>query len=330
MRIIRYKENLLDECAAFWWTIYEHMPYVHRPDGHQTINTPPIGPAYFAKTLQEGFENASYWLGNAVTDDSVFLAADEGRMAGILVCSIDEEKRTGNILSAYVQRDHRGREIADALLSEALERFREQGLRRAVAAPCGSMEVECPIHLALLDAGFAWQNDWRPSCPEEEHGVFLGGSLEGFRLQPEISEKIEGLRQEGIEIEQVTADQLRNLRRLDTGENVSVAEDDWPGLGPVSYVALVNDCVVGWLPEVGTFEDEERIIGGVVPVVIPTYRRRGIGKTLYHLGIEEVVRQGAQYGWTATEIHNPARLIYHSVGFRYWYTCFSRMSKRLR
>jgi hypothetical protein len=38
------------------------------------------------------------------------------------------------------------------------------------------------------------------------------------------------------------------------------------------------------------------------------------GKVRHHLGTAEVVRQGAQYGWTATKIHNPARLIYRPVG----------------
>ena len=49
MKIVRFNENLLDACAEFWWSIYEDMMYVHRPDGYQTVNTPPIGPGYFVK-----------------------------------------------------------------------------------------------------------------------------------------------------------------------------------------------------------------------------------------------------------------------------------------
>ncbi|MBM3240069.1 GNAT family N-acetyltransferase [Candidatus Poribacteria bacterium] len=81
--------------------------------------------------------------------------------------------------------------------------------------------------------------------------------------------------------------------------------------------------------EMGVNTDEGRVLGLTTPKVIPSYRRRGIGKVLYHLGIEEVVRQGAQYGYTVTGIHNPARLIYRSVGFKYWYTHFWEMSKQL-
>ncbi|MBC8232893.1 GNAT family N-acetyltransferase [bacterium] len=336
MRIVRYNENMLDECAEFWWSIYKDMPYVHRPDGYQTINTPPIGPnpEYFVKYLKSGLSTdymgsplgAKHW-GGEVTDDSIVLAVDEGRVSGILVNSIDREKLTGNILSAYVQRDNRGREIADCLLSEALERFRKMGLHRVVAAPdqTKTLEVECPMHLALLDAGFAWENDWEPGYPMHEYCVLLGGSYEDFRLQPEIKQKIEWLDEEGIPIERVTADGFDNLRRFDTGEKPTLSDD-------VTFVALYwGDTVVGWLPELRTREDEfGRILGGAVPEVIPKFRRRGIGKALYHLGIEEAVRQGAQYGYTGTNIHNPAHLLYRSIGYRYWYTSFNMVSKRLR
>jgi len=336
MKIVRFNENMLDECAEFWWSIYKDMPYVHRPDGYQNINTPPPGPdaKYFVERLKAGLSGndmgaplgAKHWAGE-VNDDSIVLAVNEGKVEGILVSSIDREKLTSNILSAYVQRDNRGREIAGRLLGEALERFRKMGLNRVVAAPdqTKSLEVECPMHLALLDAGFAWEGDWEPGYPMHEYCVFLGGSLEKFRLQPEIKQKIEWLDEEGIPIERVTADGFDNLRRFDTGEKPTLADE-------VTFVALYwGDTVVGWLPEVRTYEDEfGRIIGGAVPEVIPNFRRRGIGKVLYHLGIEEVVRQGAQYGYTGTNMHNPARLIYRSVGYQYWYTTFNMMSKRLR
>lgn len=330
MRIIRYNKNLLDECAEFWWNIYEHMPYAHCPDGWPTINTPPIGPdpEYFVKHLRAGLSGShtQHWRGD-VTDNSVILVEDEGKVAGILISSIDHEKHAGNIMSAYVQRNRRGREIADYLLSEALERFRKMGLHRAVAAPDHgkSLEVECPMHLTLLDAGFAWEDDWEPGYPMHEYSVFLGGSLGEFHLQPEIQQKIQRLDEKGIQIKRVTSEQFDALRRFDTGERPALHSN-------VTFVALYwGDTVVGWLPEVHTREPDEygRILGEAVPEVIPSFRRRGIGKVLYHLGIEEVAKQGAQYGFTGTNMHNPAHLIYRSVGFRYWYTSFNQMARRL-
>ena len=331
MSIIRYNENMLDACAEFWWSIYEHMPYVHRPDGWVTINTPPIGPEFFGEHLKAGFSGASYWHGD-VTDESVILIEDAGKIEGILVCSIDKEKLTGNILSCYVRRDYRGREIAEHLLNEALEHFRLLELHKAVETR--ALEVECPIHLAMLDAGFSWEENWEQPPGELDKGfiydwptyqVFLGGSLEGFRLQPEIKEKIEKLRKEGIVIEHLSNDELRERRRLDNNQP--------PELNPHTpdlFAALADGRLVGWLFEMGVETDEERVMGGATPEVIPSYRRRGIGKVLYHLGIEDAVQHGAQYGYTCTGIHSPARLIYRSIGFRYWYTAFWDMSMRLR
>ena len=341
MRIIRYNENMLDACAEFWWSIYEDMPYAHRPDGYPVVNTPSVGPQYFVEFLEEALSGAhtGHW-GGEVTNDSIVLAIEEEKVEGILVSSIDREKLTGNILSAYMQRNHRGREIAGHLLTEALEHFGKMGLHRAVAAPGKgrSMEVECPIHLALLDAGFAWgiwENDWQPVCVGEQYGVFLGGWLEGFRVQPEIKEKVEKLRQESISIERVPAHEFCNLRRLDTGEKFGAdwapaTEVDWE---PVTFVALVDGYAVGWLQmglDTSETEAPGAVAGEVIPSVLPSYQRRGIGKVLYHLGIEELVRQGMRCGLTATGIYNSARLIYQSIGYRYWYTCFSRMTKRLR
>lgn len=330
MRIVAFDEDHMYACAEFWWKVYRNLPYVHRPDGYQTINTPPTGPdpGYFVKHLKAGLSgrNTNHWEGT-VTSESIILAMDRERVAGILVSSIDDKKLSGNILSAYVQRDQSGWEVADRLLSEAIERFRKRGLRRAVASPgpSKSMEVECPIHLALLDAGFSWVNDWVPAYPNETYGVFLGGSLENFHLIPEIENKIAELHREGILIERCAANRFCYLQRLDTGENVGDLHGD------ITFIALVDGCVVGWLPEVVVYGADEygRVTGEVVPEVIPIYRRRGIGKVLYHLGIEEVVRRGATCGWTATEIYNPARLIYRSIGYRYWYTAFSRMSRLL-
>jgi len=316
---------MLDVCAELWWSLYKDMPYAHGPDGYPTINTPPIGKEYFVKHLKASLSgcDTQRWAGE-VTDDSIVLAEDEGKVKGILVCSTDHERLTGNILSAYMRRDARGLEIADGLLNEALERFRKMGLHRVVAGPGGAglrdartLEAECPIHLVLFDERFAW-NNWSLWSMDgwqwdQEYCVFLGGSLDGFRLRPEITEKIEKLCKDGIVIERVTAERFNNLQCFDPSYGQLNTDSD------VTFVALVDDFVIGWLSEVRTWTDEYgRVMGIATPNVIPIYRRRGIGKVLCHLGTEEVVRQGAQYGWGGTEIHSPGRLIYRSLGYRYW------------
>ena len=63
--------------------------------------------------------------------------------------------------------------------------------------------------------------------------------------------------------------------------------------------------------------------------VIPSYRRRGIGKVLFHLAIEEMVRRGATHGFGGAGIYDPLRLIMKSVGYQYWYAAFPEMTKEL-
>ena len=329
MRVTRLTENMFDACAEFWWSLYRDTQYVHRPDGYQTLNTDPIGPQYFLKYLDDGLSNdyPDHWQGR-VTDDSIVIAENGGKIEGVLVSAIDRDKQTGSILSAYVSRDAQGRKIAECMLVEALNRFRDLGLRGAKAAPGGrSMEVECPIHLALLQSGFGWEGNWDPACPDETYGVFLGGSLAQFSVDGEIHRRAEQLKNEGIKIERVERNHFPSLRRLDTGDLVDSIDDR--DANKCAFVALVDGLAVGWTFEVMVFEDEGRKLCKVGPEVIPSYRRRGIAKILHHLGIEEAVRRGATGGWTATGIFNPARIIYHSVGWRYWYTSFGNMSTLL-
>lgn len=93
----------------------------------------------------------------------------------------------------------------------------------------------------------------------------------------------------------------------------------------VTFVALMDGHLVGWIGELIANGDDCGQTGGAVPFVLPKHRRKGIAKPLYHLAMEEAVRHGAEWGWTATEIHNPARFIYRSIGYRHWYTGYTHI-----
>ena len=103
----------------------------------------------------------------------------------------------------------------------------------------------------------------------------------------------------------------------------------------VTFIALKDNLVVGQAQSVITWTDwaEEppngRILGETVPFVVPRFRQRGIGKVLYHLGIEEIVKHGAECGFTTTREDNPARFIYRSIGYNYWYVSICGLMKRL-
>ena len=340
MVVVHYEERLLEPCTQFWWDLYRDLPYVHRPDGYQNVNGPPIGPDYFVRHLQAGLSNQhpDHWHG-AVTPESIFVATDRGAIEGLLVASIAAEREAGHILSAYVACEAHGREVARALLSAALSSFGARGLQSTVAAPAVGMSLEAhsPIHLALLDEGFAWHDNWQspPDAGGYAHvrawpayGVFLGGSLEGFRVGPQIREHVQRLAADGVVVESIGAEAFRGLARADTGERLGACDGD------VSFVALQGGRAIGWLWELKTWTDwaegpNARVMGAAVPEVVPEWRRQGIGKVLYHLGIEECVRRGARAGWTGTAVCNPARMIYRSVGYNYWYHAYNVMSRRL-
>lgn len=207
--------------------------------------------------------------------------------------------------------------------------------------------MESPIHLALLDAGFAWENNWefRPEGMDDEvawvipgYGPYLGGSLEGFAVSDQIRARVRAFEAEGIEVRRCAAEDFASLVRFDTGRRVhgEPGEEGCDGTieGSCTYAAFQEGRAVGWLWEVATSscwaeEGTPRVMGGCVPMVIPQCRNRGIGKVLYHLGMGEVVRQGARYGWTATSVHSPARRIYRSIGYEYWHLAFNMMFRRL-
>ena len=206
MKVVELNEDLLDACAEFWWGIYQDRPYVHRPDGYDWTNGDPIGPHYFVNHLRAGLDagHSAHWHGE-VKQESIFVALEGAQPAGVLVSSVDAETQTGTILSAFAETTGHGRTVAEHLLQTALARFEALGLSVAVAGmPTKTIEVDSPIHLALRDAGFTWDaRRW----PDAGYGVFLGGSIEGFSVRPEINEKIEILRREGIEIRRCTPEE---------------------------------------------------------------------------------------------------------------------------
>lgn len=122
MNVSSFSEARRDECADFWWHLYEHLPYVLRPDGYQNVNSSKhIDPDYFLRYLDSGLNKPAtrHW-GGEVRDDTIFLATDDETLLGLMVCAIDIEASKGSILSAYMQRDQVGRHIADQLVDSAL------------------------------------------------------------------------------------------------------------------------------------------------------------------------------------------------------------------
>jgi len=335
MKITSYRNSMLDSWTELWWNLYGDKPYVMRPDGFQATNTARIGPQYLGEYLLRGLgQETGQWFGR-VLPESIFVACDGSKVQGVLITSVNYSNVTGNILSAFAERNQRGLQTTHALLKTALSYFRELGLREAIT-PTSSLEVESPIYLSLLEEGFTWHGNWEQGgdMPEDMviraypgYLVFMGGSLEDFELKPEIKQAIACLHAQGVDFEVLSVDQLGERRRADTGQ----PPDELNPQGSIpSSAAVVDGSLVGWIGHIGVAQEDSGMAARACGMhVIPDYRGRSIGKVLYHLGIQAMVRRGAEYGYECAGLCSPSRLILHSVGYRYWYIGFMPMTKSL-
>lgn len=323
MKLTKYNQNMMDEYTEFWWELYRDKPYIVRPDGYQDINDPTVGSKVFGENLNSGLRSdySDHWCGE-VTPDGITVAEDNGKIVGILVCSIDRENLTGTILSGFMRQDLHGREVAKLLLDDAAERFRKLGLKKAVVGDSDALEVERPLHIVALEAGFAWQDCWdQPEhgywdIAHRGYGTVMGMWFRDFELRPEIKQKLEQLEKQGITIQSLTLDELRQCKRLDTDQPPG---DLQPEADPC-YGAFLGDRLVGWLAWT--------CICGLK--VIPNYRRKGIGTVLLHLVTDEMAREGGVYDFTVVRLYSPTRILLQSAGYQYWYLGYSGIWKELQ
>jgi ribosomal protein S18 acetylase RimI-like enzyme len=329
MQIVSYNDNLLEQCTELWWRLYGDRPYVIRPDGYQMMNTARIGPEFFEKWLKKSLN----WFGK-VDNESIFVAKNQGRVVGMLVSSVNHDEYAGNILVSFTNRDNTGREVTEELTQKALSYFQELGLHSANVGMSWALEVESPIYLAALEAGFSWQDNWEQSEDESWNPLVraypgfllqLGSSLDGFELSAEIRRTIASLNKQGVDFKMMSVDEIGEYQRADTKKPPDDLNPSIP-----SSVALVNGELVGWIEHIGVAQEDPGMAARACGLqVIPSFRRRGIGKALYHLGVQAMVEHGAEYGYEQAGVYSPARLILRSVGYRYWYTSFWEMTKSL-
>jgi len=335
VEITSYHNSMLDDWTELWWNLYGDKPYVMRPDGYQAMNTARIGPQYLEEYLVRGLgQETEQWFG-WVSPESIFVACDGGKVQGILITSVNYSDMTGNILSAFAERNQRGLQITHALLKAALSYFRKLDLREAIT-PTSCLEVESPIYLSLLEEGFAWHDNWEQGGDTygdmvirayPGHLVYMGRLLEDFELKPEIKQSIECLHTQGVDFEVLSVDQLSERPRADTGKPPDELN---PKNSIPSSAAIVDGSLVGWIGHIGVAEEDSGMAARACGIhVIPDYRRRGIGKVLYHLGIQAMVGRGAEYGYGSAGICSPSRLILHSAGYQCWHIGFMPMTKSL-
>ena len=337
MRVTRYSEDRLDDCAAFWWQLYEERPYVVRPDGYEHPRTSTVGRDTFVDQIADalGGRDPSHWRGH-VSPETILLAVEAERVCGILLAATKDEEATGYIRSGFMTHDGKGMVVADALLDRMLSCLCDIGMKRAVLGPSYALEVESPLHIAALNVGFACDGKWARTIGQEDLGtrsdpgyvIWMGGPIRDFKVTEEIHQEIERLREEGITVRQCTLSEIQELRRLDTGQPPDIDECETEFF----FVALSDGRLVGWTGHTPCREGQPQIMappGGANMRVVPSHRRRGIGTVLFHLATAEYARLGAEYGYVGAGVYDPLRRIMRSVGYRYWYTAFPEMTKDL-
>jgi len=166
-------------------------------------------------------------------------------------------------------------------------------LEKALLGPSWALEAESPLHIAALDAGFACEDMWTRIIGEEDlaqmsdtgYEVYMGGPLKHFRLGTEIKQTIKRLGEQGLTFRRCTVEKAQSLKRLDTGQPPEIDERE-----EVVIVAYTDERVVGWTRQTPCREAPEIMAPfGRAMYVLPSYRRRGIGKVLFHLATEEMV-----------------------------------------
>jgi len=337
MHVINYDGKWLTECTDFWWSLYSWKPYVVRPDGYEHPNVASTCPETFVRQLDDAFSrrSLSHWCGE-VTPESIFLAKTKAGVAGIMITATNRDEATGYIRSGFMPCDATGTRAAALLLDETLDYLRKRGVRNAILGPTWALEIESPLHIAALNAGFVCGDRWARTLEPDDVGmrfdtgyeIYMGGNLQGFTVPPEIKMQAASLSVEGITFRCCTLAEAKGLRRLDNGE----PPDLEPQLEFV-FVALAKNRMVGWTGKTPCRDQPEVMAspGGADGLfVIPSYRRRGIGKVLFHLATEEIVRRGATHGFGGAGIYDPLRLIMKSVGYQYWYAAFPEMMKELK
>ncbi|NKB72380.1 MAG: GNAT family N-acetyltransferase [Candidatus Latescibacteria bacterium] len=338
MQVTKYSEDRLNDCAAFWWQLYHGRPYLVRPDGYEHPKTPSVGRDTFVDQIEGalGGRQLSHW-GGEVSPETILLAVEAERVCGVILAAIKEEEETGYIRSGFMGHDSKGMGVAEALLDRMLSRLCDMGMKKAVLGASGALEAESPLHIAALNAGFACAEKWVRIVDQEDlgtrpdpgHIIWMGGPIKDFKVGEEMHREIERLRGEGITLRQCTLPEVQGLRRQDTGQPPDIDESDTEFF----FVALCDGQLVGWTGHTPCRSGQPEIMappGGPHNMrVVPSYRRRGIGKVLFHLATAEYVRLGAEYGYGGAGVYDPLRRIMRSVGYQHWYAAYPEMSLKL-
>jgi GNAT superfamily N-acetyltransferase len=221
----------------------------------------------------------------------------------------------------------------------------------SVLAERGKSEVSFPVYhrmpIALIrsihiDSG---PYSFLRACGYEDisHELVFYNDIRHFRLQDWLIERQERLEGEGLSFtwyqSQDRLDLLGFMEREFPGAWKAIIETAVSGASlPEILLALTSGHIVGFI---GPFDVRERgrfyfstdsrtgwgSFGS--PGVASTFRQRGIGTVLWHLGLDHLRRSGAEFSEYGTGLDNPAQHLYFHSGARLIEISCEDMRRRL-
>lgn len=266
----------------------------------------------------------------AITRDPNFLpsgavvATDSGVLIGLAIGYVQTidfhgegnvEAKPGRLAGITVKPSHQRKGIGRRLL-EAVE----TSLAEAGKAEIAFETYRMPIALArgpYLDSGpyrFFLSCGYRPLA----HEMWLRNDLERFELGKELEQRRERLSREGIEYRLCEPSDREALlafmaAHFPGGWQLSIEQATERSDPRPVLLALASGQIVGFMGPFYVGEPGEPGHFGS-PGVAAEFRGRGIGKLMFHLGLDHLKTSGASETTYSTGTTNPARFIYFDSG----------------
>ncbi|MHC1786404.1 MAG: GNAT family N-acetyltransferase [Christensenellales bacterium] len=301
------------------------------------------------RPLTEAYFRKKFLSGQHGQEDLLLLALAAGRVCGFIagsrLCSFlpgqNEENTPGYLTMLLVDRDARRQGIGSALLADLEHRMRASGKHMLAVSSLNPVTLDwtipgTPGHEhnnapGVDEAGLAYPFLQKQGFLPKAHEAAMYLNLADFRKSPDVEEKREALRRQGIRTgiyDPAFHYEFDGMcDRVDSQYWRKVLRDEMASPRPRPILAAtVPGHIVAFTGPVDRQENGRGWFTGIC--TDPSYGNRGIASVLFSDLMEQFIHAGALYSTLFTGTENPAQRLYIKAGFR-TVRHFAIMSKRL-
>lgn len=279
------------------------------------------GPDLFGRMYPEWETAQESHIRSSCTDADTRIAVLDTEVAGLVATTIDKETGLGDIGAIVVSSDHQRRGIGRMLVTDALDRMREAGMKYATAYT-RDHPGHLPVRELLQQAGFETigvQPRTLVTQLQSGEANHLPGNVRigtDRDVSACVAFGIEAFRPVFASFEKNYGTDLFNRMRPDW-ENAQMAYIQSVCTDKETLVATVDGNVAGFaVLDTDVFDG----IGAIELLAVdPNHNNRGLGTLLNHAALNHLSSQGMAYAVVSTgsdPSHAPARRSYEKVGFR--------------